>query len=192
MDLHRRRRMADRVLRLLSDIQVDRCADECWNTHPIPWKRNQEAYQLRYVFGYAMDGSDLPCYILWPTRTVEQSFWCIDARMHFKVGNYRDGSWESNIRMLTGTIKVDWIQLPVELYVAALPKVSLLGYSGRKVLPPGELPGQRSCNSQFSSAMICLWRIGMQGFMAYQQCGLRLLCWVLTIYAKLLAMIFIS
>ena len=26
-----------------------------------------------------MDGSDLPCYILWPTRTTEQSFWCIDA-----------------------------------------------------------------------------------------------------------------
>ena len=63
VDLHRRRRMADRVLRLLVDIQVDR----------------QEAYQLRYVFGYAMDGSDLPCYILWPTRTAEQSFWCIDA-----------------------------------------------------------------------------------------------------------------
>ena len=75
VDLHRRRRMADRVLRLLSDIQVDRCADECWNTLPIPWKRHQEAYQLRYVFGYGMDGSDLPCYILWPTRTVEQSFW---------------------------------------------------------------------------------------------------------------------
>ena len=28
VDLHRRRRMADRVLRLLVDIQVDRCADE--------------------------------------------------------------------------------------------------------------------------------------------------------------------
>ena len=79
VDLQRRRRMADRVLRLLVDIQVDRCADECWNTLPIPWKQNQEAYQLRYVFGYAMDGSDLPCYILWPTRTAEQSFWCIDA-----------------------------------------------------------------------------------------------------------------
>ena len=38
VDLHRRRRMADRVLRLLSDIE-DRCADECWNTLPIPWKR---------------------------------------------------------------------------------------------------------------------------------------------------------
>ena len=28
---------------------------------------------------------------------------------------------ESNIRMLTGTIKADWIQLPVERYLAALP-----------------------------------------------------------------------
>ena len=79
VDLHRRRRLADRVRSPFSDIQVDRCANECWNTLPIPWKPNQEAYQLRYVFGYAMDGSDLPCYMLWPTRTVEQSFWCIDA-----------------------------------------------------------------------------------------------------------------
>eukprot|EP00434_Breviolum_minutum_P032935 symbB.v1.2.029136.t1/scaffold3148.1/size62448/5 len=38
-----------------------------------------------------------------------------------EVGNYRDGSWESNIRLLTGTIKVDWIQLPVEQYLATLP-----------------------------------------------------------------------
>ena len=29
-----------------------------------------------------------------------------NRRMQFKVGNYRDGSWESNIRLLTGTIKV--------------------------------------------------------------------------------------
>ena len=72
VDLNRRRRLADRVMRQPSDIQVDRCVAECWNTLPIPWKQNQEAYQLRYVFGYAMDGSDLPCYILC-TRTVEQS-----------------------------------------------------------------------------------------------------------------------
>ena len=44
-----------------------------------------------------------------------------NRRMQFKVGNYRDGSGESNIRLLTGTIKVDWIQLPVEQYLAALP-----------------------------------------------------------------------
>ena len=44
-----------------------------------------------------------------------------NRHMQFKVGNYCDGSWESNIRLLTGTIKVDWIQLPVEQYLAALP-----------------------------------------------------------------------
>ena len=32
VDLHRRRRMADRVLRLLVDLQVDRCAEECLHT----------------------------------------------------------------------------------------------------------------------------------------------------------------
>ena len=40
-----------------------------------------------------------------------------NRRMQFKVGDYKD----SNIRMLTGTIKADWIQLPVESYLAALP-----------------------------------------------------------------------
>ena len=96
VDLHRRRRMADRVLRLLGDLQVDRCAEVCLHTLPIPWKQNQEAYQLRYVFGYAMEGSDLPCYILWPDRTAEQSFWCIDA-------------W-----------KGDWVRLDTCAYIAPL------------------------------------------------------------------------
>ena len=51
-------------VRLLVDLQVNRCAEECLHTLPIPWKQNQEAHQLRYVFGYAMEGSDLLCYIL--------------------------------------------------------------------------------------------------------------------------------
>ena len=40
--------------------------------------------------------------------------------------------------------------------------------------------------------MICHWMIGMQGSTPCQRFGLRLPCWVLTIYAKLLAMTFIS
>ena len=64
--LNRRRRLATRVSRQLSKIKVDECATQCWNTLPIPWKQDQETYQLRYVFGYAMDGTDLPCYVLWP------------------------------------------------------------------------------------------------------------------------------
>ena len=39
-----------------------------------------------------------------------------NRRMQFKVGDYKD----SNIRMPTGTLKADWIQLPVERYLAAL------------------------------------------------------------------------
>ena len=35
VDLHRRWRMADGVLKLLSDFQVDSCAGECWNTLSI-------------------------------------------------------------------------------------------------------------------------------------------------------------
>ena len=36
VDLNRRRRLAARVMRQLSKLQVDRCAAECWNTFPIP------------------------------------------------------------------------------------------------------------------------------------------------------------
>ena len=40
-----------------------------------------------------------------------------NRRVQFKVGKNRDGSWESNIRVLTGTIKVDRIRCTS--YVAA-------------------------------------------------------------------------
>ena len=63
-----------------------------------------------------MDQEEAPADILKQWREARAN-----RRMQFKVGKYRDGSWESNIRMLTGTIKVDWIQLPVEPYLAALP-----------------------------------------------------------------------
>ena len=58
-----------------------------------------------------------------------------NRRMQFKVGNYRGGSWESNIRLLTGTIKVDWIQLLVEQYLVALPTLKqgvIAGVSSQK------------------------------------------------------------
>ena len=39
------------------------------------------------------------------------------TRKQGQVGDFKS----SNIRMLTGTLKADWIQLPVERYLAALP-----------------------------------------------------------------------
>lgn len=44
-----------------------------------------------------------------------------NRRMQFKSGNYKDGDVVSNIRMLTCTIKADWIQMPVENHLAFLP-----------------------------------------------------------------------
>ena len=61
------------------NLQIDQHAAETLHTLPIPWKQDQDAHQLGYVLSCAMDGSDLPCYILWPVRSPEQSFWCIDA-----------------------------------------------------------------------------------------------------------------
>ena len=60
-----------------------------------------------------MDGSDLPCYILWPTRTVEQSFWCIDA-------------W-----------KGDWVRLGEELNTSSMP--SALTHKGLGEQPHAKL-----------------------------------------------------
>ena len=54
VDLTRRRRLSTKVSRLLSRIDVDDCAAQCWNTLPIPWKQDQEPCELRYVFGYAI------------------------------------------------------------------------------------------------------------------------------------------
>ena len=79
VDMKRRRRLATRVSKQLLKVKIDECVAQCWNTFPIPCKHDQAAYQLRYVFAYAMDGTDLPCYILWPVRTEDNSFWCIDA-----------------------------------------------------------------------------------------------------------------
>ena len=101
-----------------------------------------------------------------------------NRQMQFKVGNYRDGSGESNIRLLTGTIKADWIQLPVEQYLAALPTLKqgvIAGVFRQKGAAPlcGGLPTRRSCNFQSFFPMNCLWRTGMQESMAYQLSGRR-------------------
>ena len=47
VDLNRRRRLAHRVSRQLSKLNVDDCAAQCWNTLPIPWKQDQETCELR-------------------------------------------------------------------------------------------------------------------------------------------------
>ena len=111
-----------------------------------------------------------------------------NRRMQFKVGNYRDGSWESNIRMLTGTIKVDWIQLPVELYLATLPTLQQ-GVIAGVFRQKGAAPWGITRAEKLQLSVLLPNDLSLE---AYPPFGRKLLCWVLTIYAKLLAMIFIS
>ena len=36
----------------------------------------------RFVYGYSLDGSDFPCYFLWPHRTQENNFWLLESQTH--------------------------------------------------------------------------------------------------------------
>ena len=106
-----------------------------------------------------------------------------NRRMQFKVGVYKD----SNIRMLTGTIKADWIQLPVERY---LTEVSLQGFSRTKEPLLGPSLGPRSCSSRSFFPMTCPWMIGMQESTHCPLCGLMCPCWEPTICVGWSAMTF--
>ena len=50
-------------------------ARERWvaNTTSIPFKHG-ENWWCRYAYGYGLDGSDLPCFILWPERVITLVF----------------------------------------------------------------------------------------------------------------------
>ena len=48
------------------------------NVTPIPLC-NQEEWRCRYVFGYCLDDSDKPVYLIWPERTRNNGFWILDT-----------------------------------------------------------------------------------------------------------------
>ena len=110
-----------------------------------------------------------------------------NRRMQFKVGNYRDGDRESNIRMLTGTIKADWIQLPVERYLAALPTLRqgvIAGVFRNKGAAPWAITRAEKLQLSVFLPNDLSLDDGMQESTPCQLCGLMCLCWVLTICAR--------
>ena len=42
--------------------------EECFNTLPVPTYASDCPYRCKYVYGYGVDGSDRPSYLLWPRR----------------------------------------------------------------------------------------------------------------------------
>ena len=50
---------------------------------PIPLWNNEE-WRCRYVFGYSLDDSDKPVFLVWPERTENNGFWILDVdRDHY-------------------------------------------------------------------------------------------------------------
>ena len=54
-------------------------------TTPIPLGR-EEAWRYRYSFGYSLDDSDKPVFLIWPERTEQNGFWLLDV----ETGYYHD------------------------------------------------------------------------------------------------------
>ena len=54
-------------------------------TTPIPLWRD-EAWRYRYMFGYGLDDSDQPVFLIWPERTEHNGFWLLDV----EAGYYHD------------------------------------------------------------------------------------------------------
>ena len=52
---------------------------------PIPLWRN-EAWRCRYTFGYSLDDSDKPVFLIWPERTENNGFWLLDV----ETGHYHN------------------------------------------------------------------------------------------------------
>ena len=54
-------------------------------TTPIPLWGN-EAWRCRYVFGYSLDDSDKPVFLIWPDKTESNGFWLLDV----ETGHYHN------------------------------------------------------------------------------------------------------
>ena len=78
MDLQHPRRSASQAEKNVYRIMVS--ARDYWavNTTPIPLKQG-ERWRCRYAFGYGLDGSDLPCFLLRPERTEINSFGVVNC-----------------------------------------------------------------------------------------------------------------
>ncbi len=49
-------------------------------TPMMPYGPNAPLHCRRFVCGYSLDGSDFPCYFLWPHRTQQGNFWLLESQ----------------------------------------------------------------------------------------------------------------
>ena len=54
-------------------------------TPMMPCEGKPPVHCRRFVYGYSLDGSDFPCYFVWPHRTQENNFWLLESQTHRHV-----------------------------------------------------------------------------------------------------------
>ena len=78
VDLDRSRNVSKRVYGQFQEAHLSATFEECFNTLPVPIIDPECPYRCRYVYGYGIDCSDLPSYVLWPRRGHGGHFWFVD------------------------------------------------------------------------------------------------------------------
>ena len=87
VDLRHPRKTATRTEKLFYQQITGLWNDREGSVTPIPLC-NQEEWRCRYVFGYSLDDSDKPVYLIWPERTRNKGLWnqyhnlCQTASIH--------------------------------------------------------------------------------------------------------------
>ena len=80
VDLERTKSVSDEVYWQYQKVQVSTDYPECFNTLPVPVADVESPVRCRYVYGYGVDDSDRPSYLLWPRRGSDGHFWPMDPR----------------------------------------------------------------------------------------------------------------
>ena len=86
VDLERTKSVGSDVYWQYQKINVSARYEECFNTLPVPMTDAECPLRCRYVYGYGVDGSDRPSYLLWPRRGSDGHFWLMEP----KTGDYFD------------------------------------------------------------------------------------------------------
>ena len=68
------RSITDQLRRLQPGPQADH------TTPMMPMSSKTPLHGRRFVYGYSLDGSDFPCYLIWPWRTAGNSFFLLESQ----------------------------------------------------------------------------------------------------------------
>ena len=85
VDLWRAWKISQAQVKSLTNMlrRLDPCPGAEGATPMMPVAGKTPLHCRRFVYGYSLDdGSDFPCYLLWPRRTPGGSFWLLESQTH--------------------------------------------------------------------------------------------------------------